>query len=246
MTIKKLLNAALIELDKIGAPSLLLEQYIYFINKAINQYCNKQYNTYDVNQQSTDNLRALKVTKTLPVINKSGSYICQLPDNYFHLLCLTCKYKIHNKGSGCAKDGDIVEYKAHRLTADAWGEVMRDYYNKPRPQKPYYYINKSDDSELDLCEIRCGNNSNYELIEVNLDYLKTPQILNLTQKQIDLIKDTTQELEFPEYVCYEIINELVTLIMENSANQRLQTFNSVTQSIVNPVQQQMITAPRAQ
>jgi len=30
-------------------------------------------------------------------------------------------------------------------------------------------------------------------------------------------------LEFPDYVCQEIINELVHLIMENTINQRLST-----------------------
>lgn len=88
------------------------------------------------------------------------------------------------------------------------------------------------------CEIRCGNDSNLELNKIIIDYLKTPQLVELTQEQINLTQDTSQILEFPDYVCYEIINELVPLVMENNADPRLQTQNAVTQSIANPVQQQ--------
>jgi hypothetical protein len=35
-------------------------------------------------------------------------------------------------------------------------------------------------------------------------------------------------MEFPDYVCQEIINELVHLVMENASDQRLQTHPVVT------------------
>nr|DAD59369.1 MAG TPA: hypothetical protein [Bacteriophage sp.] len=44
-------------------------------------------------------------------------------------------------------------------------------------------------------------------------------------------------MEFPDYVCQEIINELTMLVMENTADPRLQTNLTVTQSIANPAQQ---------
>jgi hypothetical protein len=44
-------------------------------------------------------------------------------------------------------------------------------------------------------------------------------------------------MEFPDYVCQEIINELVHLVMENGSNQRLPNHIQVTQSIANPAQQ---------
>ena len=49
MTARQLFDYALIELNKVQAPSLLLEDYNYFINKAVNQYINKRYNIYDIN-----------------------------------------------------------------------------------------------------------------------------------------------------------------------------------------------------
>lgn len=65
MTSKELFEYALIETDKVGARSLLLEDYVYLINKALYQYLNKRYNLYDINQQTTDDLRVLKATAFL-------------------------------------------------------------------------------------------------------------------------------------------------------------------------------------
>ena len=73
MTLRDLYDYALIELNKVEAPSLLLEDWNYFINKAVQQYINKVYNRYDINQQSSDDLRVLKATVQLDV-EKSVDY----------------------------------------------------------------------------------------------------------------------------------------------------------------------------
>ena len=49
MTARELWEALLIELTKVNAPSILLSEYNYYINKAINQYVNKGYNLIDIN-----------------------------------------------------------------------------------------------------------------------------------------------------------------------------------------------------
>ena len=54
---------------------------------------------------------------------------------------------------------------------------------------------------------------------------------------MDLTRDTSQIMEFPDYVCQEIINELVNIVMENTADPRLQTHIPISQSIANPAQQ---------
>lgn len=84
-------------------------------------------------------------------------------------------------------------------------------------------------------EIRYGaDDSIFKLERVFVDYLKTPQNIRLTQEQIDRTVDTSQILEFPDYICQEIINELVHLIMENSGEPRLQTHIPITNTIANP------------
>ena len=74
MTSKQIFEYALVELNKREAPSLLLEDYNYFINKAVNQYINRVYNIYDLNQQKTHYLRVLKNSAVLtPTVLESTS-----------------------------------------------------------------------------------------------------------------------------------------------------------------------------
>jgi hypothetical protein len=88
-------------------------------------------------------------------------------------------------------------------------------------------------------EIRYGkDNSIFRLSSVLIDYLKVPQFIRLTQDQIDEVEDVSQVLEFPDYVCQEIVNQLIKLLLENSSDPRLQTSIPINQSIANPVQEQ--------
>ena len=72
MTARQVYEAMLIEMNKVEAPSMLHEDFNYFFNKAIYQYINKKYNIYDVNQQTTDDIRVLKATAVIyPETNNS-------------------------------------------------------------------------------------------------------------------------------------------------------------------------------
>lgn len=310
-------EGVLTELSKVNAPSILLHEFNYYFNKAINQYINKRYNIYDVSQQTTDDLRVLKSEARIPVTDANkekdpifgATYSVNFPSDYIHLLNCICIYNL-KKTNRCYDKGTKIPFAAKRLTGDSWSTIMNDYYNRPLPERPYYYIhnvnssielptNRDTDMQgkysvgttdtsiagdpkfvseeqasgtnfdrviaLDFnserteyistieretaqrygnaskvrCEIRYGyDTSVYELVEVRIDYIKAPQTIRLTKTQVDLTEDTSQILEFPDYVCQEILNELVILIMSRDADPRLQVQAQVTQSIANPVQQQ--------
>lgn len=415
----------LIELSKVHAPSLLLQDFNYLFNKAISQYINKRYNIYDVSQQTTDDLRVLKSTTVLtPTLAYKNNYTSEtnvgklhpsianlqgatyeviLPKDYLHLLNCICVYKV-NKNFKCYDKGTYVQFAATRLTADLWSNIINDFYRRPLPERPYFYlhnVNKqvnlptniydgktgtdqvtntievykistiqeyatgtrenaktilnlqkdsliydalkksnisytgnvtdqkpivssnghmyfllnntkyyiwydintdtisfktssenpwfggagsenswlpitavkgsisaefprettlrssqtADSQDVSLIEkpanlrhsnqsdvrleIRYGKDTSvFELVEVVIDYIKSPQYIRLTQEQLDLTEDTSQIMEFPDYVCQEIINELVTIVMENNNDPRLQTHVAVSQSIASPTQQQ--------
>ena len=334
MTARQLWEATLIELNKVQAPSLLLEDYNYFINKAIYQYINKRYNIYDINQQTTDDLRVLKGTAKLAISSSNtnsntdslygSGYQFDLPQDYLHMLNCICEFSVE-KPFKCYDAGTTVHFKATRLTADLYGEVLNNYYMRPSYKKPYYYINNINTSnelantnvgqigggslptnpinsntsrgtdvtavssvtietlikkdsnnneygtteETDgllrtihigdqnfnniekIAKVRYGNPSNvrmeirygkdtslFKLQATYIDYIKTPQHIRLTQSEIDLVEDLSQILEFPDYVCQEIINELVHIVMENASDPRLQSHIPVSQSIANPAQEQ--------
>lgn len=94
------------------------------------------------------------------------------------------------------------------------------------------------------CEIRYGkDDSLFQLVEVQVDYVKVPQHIRLTQEQIDLTEDTSQIMEFPDYVNQEIINELVHLVMLRTNDPQLGNHMQMTQTIARPTgQQQQQTA----
>lgn len=153
---------------------MLLQDFNYFFNKAINQYINKRYNIYDISQQTTDDLRVLKATTVLTPkkleesdsggtsagqisgVNVSNwaagkaklfgaTYEVYLPLDYLHMLNCICIYKL-NKRHKCYNKGDYVQFAAKRLTADSWSVVVNDYYNRPLPERPYYYIHNNNQS----------------------------------------------------------------------------------------------------
>lgn len=91
-------------------------------------------------------------------------------------------------------------------------------------------------------ELRCGTNAtDFELTKVFVEYIKCPQYIELTEDQYDLEEDTSQILEFPDYICYEIINGLAKLLLENAGDPRLQSFIPINTTIAPPIQQQSQT-----
>ena len=377
MTARQVFEATLIELSKIQAPALKLYEFNYLFNKAINQYINKVYNVYDINQQTTDDLRVLKATaylkphkygitssnETKPYNNytsggsnpeyngkspsadvqyaTASSYLSSahsqiqslngatyevfMPIDYLHMLNCVCIYYVA-KQKDCWDEGSYIQIPATRLTADSWSQIVTDIYNRPSPMRPYYYIHnqassitiptdpvtgngtpsdtnpagytgtdmpiggykvtsdngsvatsdgagsnfqrtfklKNGEVSKDIslvekptavrvanpsnvrCEIRYGkDDSLFQLVEVQIDYVKSPQFIRLTQEQIDLTEDTSQIMEFPDYVNQEIINELVHLVMEHSNDPRLANNIQMTNTIARPTGQQQ-AAPQQQ
>ena len=402
MTSKQIYEATAVELSKVQAPALKLYEFNYFFNQAIRQFVNKVYNVYDVNQQTTDDLRVLKATATLrPTLatttgNKAidylrgATYFVDMPDDYLHLLNCICLFDV-NKNKECWNEGDVMVVGATKLTADSWSSVVDDVYNRPTKKRPYYYIHNHNDIYLDSnneltdrnsqlptninstgatvpsgnatdnlhtytvndiwisvlnaaysalqsttatamsvlgaastaasgnseittkisgisalglsanqaydklkelnnkfyysgssnfsrtfdfdsngdgtiatggsetfstiekptssrhanssrvkVEIRCGRDKSnvFSLSAVQIDYVKAPQFINLTQEQLDSDEDISQVMEFPDYVNQEIINELVNLIMRKTNDPSLSTHIQMTQSIARPTGQQ--------
>lgn len=328
MTARDIWDAMGVELNKVQAPSLLIEDYNYFINKSISQYVNRNYNAYDMNQQMSDNLRVLKSTQFLEPKKTTVAgysnydtidqciYEVELPADYYHILNCTVLFRAKKtfKNYDC---GETYRFAARRLTSDMWSQVMNNAYMNPSYRRPYYFIHNVNpgitpagespelptnpyngdevglgegtdpeitikDGKLKLTglarklhtpefnavtdcqegvknlddqvnkyagyrygnsskvrmELRFGSDDIFEPVLVTVDYLKTPQHIRLTRRQIETTEDTSQVMEFPDYVCQEIINGLVTLVMENASDPRIATNPQINQTIAMPGQQQ--------
>lgn len=166
MTIREFYDKTLIELNKVEAPSLLLEDFNYFANKAVQQYTNKIYNRYDTTQQTTDDLSALKTTVRLNINVdtefgaaapfESKTYYCELPPDYLHLL--NCIVEFTGSGEGTCTSVNKKQSMARRLTSDMYPSIIRNVYFRPSYKCPYYFINNAtkelvNDFELNLKRI---------------------------------------------------------------------------------------------
>lgn len=262
MTVKEVYSRVLTELNKVQAPSLLLEDFVYFLNKAIQRYVNKRYNFFEMNQQLTDDLRVLTKAKEIQEIKDSknkptGEW--ELPSDYMHILNCVCTFT-NNKG--CDKEASISR-GATKLDTAQLPHVIENYYMKPSYKRPYYYICYKEDpklskeyfnpdslgvldinspisfqehvrygnSQIPVIQIKCGSATPSK---VEITYLRTPKYVDLTVNELDDFQDTTPHLEFPDYVVFEIINELTTLILENNKDPRLQNQLPLSQTIVSP------------
>ena len=290
MTARELYEYALIELNKLEAPSLLLEDYNYFINKAVQQYINLIYAKLEIDQQSTDDIRVLKTSAVLtpskltenPSYNNlaggmfKSSYYVDLPEDYMHLLNCIVEYKVGVSNFKCYNKGDTVYFAARRLTPDMYTQVLNNAYMRPMYKRPYYYLTNintannivtnpsMDTAILDAnkennetpsalvdsnnipgdrlanpsivrLELRYGNDDGvFVPNNIYVDYLKSPMYIRLTQEQINSTLDYSQVLEFPDYVCFEIANIFVRLLMENASDPRLQTNIPINNTIAAP------------
>lgn len=250
MTIKECFRACLIELNKVQAPALLLDDFVYLFNKSVQKYENKKYNLFEVNQQLTDDLRVLMKTEKLPVIHTDknenvfgNSWTCELPEDYFHILNCICEFNPSFNRKGCKSSKTVIQQGANKLDTSQWSSIINNYYMQPSEKRPYYYISNIDEpTNVDvvntpqdkqdskrygnykkpIMQIKCGQ---AQLNCVYIDYLRAPKYIKLEQADLDSDLDKTQILEFPDYVIYEIINEFVQTVLENNKDvQREETF----------------------
>ena len=290
MTARELYEYALIELNKLEAPSLLLEDYNYFINKAVQQYINLVYAKLEIDQQSTDDIRVLKASTILKPVKLSensayshlangmfkSSYYVDLPEDYMHLLNCIVEYKVGVSNFKCYNKGDMVYFAARKLTPDMYTQVLNNAYMRPMYKRPYYYLtnintantivtnpsmdtaildankenNETPSALVDSNNVPGDRLANPSIVRLELrygtddgvfvpnniyvDYLKSPMYIRLTQEQINSTLDYSQVLEFPDYVCFEIANIFVRLLMENASDPRLQTNIPINNTIAAP------------
>ena len=282
MTLRNAYEFILIECNKLKAPSILVEDFVYLFNKSIQQYINTIYNRAEYNQQSSDDIGFLQTTT---VINASDyreefgdkTYQFTLPKDYMHMLNCIAEFSKSNHNNTCNKTSSkIITSSCRRLTADLYPGILNNYYMKPSYKRPYYYIinrnsenynciddnikngsysNKLIEVEIDghieyvweqmkengsrisnqsdiKMDIHCGQ-GNWDLNKVYVTYLKSPRYVSMTYDQVLQANDTTDVLEFPDYVCYEIINICTRLLLENASDPRLTTHIPINQSVMN-------------
>ncbi len=232
MTELSLYTALQYDLNKVEAPAIYVDDFNHFATKAHNQYINKKYNVAETKQQISDDLQAFTstiiITRDGKITNRKGKVIgattiCKtdlglgfdLPHDYLHLLGCVVAFEKCNAVKA-----------AKRLTSDINGFIQDNAYLEPSYNRPYYFISEN------YLEIRSGN---YEFTRVTIDYLKEPSKFSLTEELIDSYTqtgiDNSNKLPYADYIAFEILRELTSLVLEMSSDPRLNTNPIVTQSI---------------
>lgn len=253
MTHRQFYEYLLVELNTVKAPSLHLEDFLYLGNKGVQEYINERYRKFAETMQLSDDLQALvkstnvgisgvnvtytdgytgSVTGSASNLYGSGTYRFPLPADYMHLL--NCVTNVQTKFAyKCSPAGYIHSSGAKRLTSDVAANIMNNAFLKPDYRNTYYQIKDSSgiNDQQGTLHVLYGDNNKFALDSLTIDYLKRPQPITMTTTQRDSPIDATPQMEFPEYVCNEIIKRTVKLILENQQNPRLQTNIPINQSI---------------
>ena len=155
----------------------------------------------------------------------------KLPENYYHMLNCVVNFTVLQQFK-CYPVGSTQPFTARRLTADMYSGIMNNAFMKPDYRRPYFYVQNQEGKVTPEVEIRAGKFSPvFKMESIDMDYLRSPQKIILTTLQRDNLQDTSQIMEFPIYVCNEIIKITTALVMENASDPRLQTHIPVNLSV---------------
>jgi hypothetical protein len=156
----------------------------------------------------------------------------------------------------CGESKTTTSTVARKMTSDIAPTIINNAYFKPSYKTPYYSLmtNSQGNDIIDkifygdgddcfvpesktvefVLNLMVGDNNKYTPSNVFVNYLRAPEIIKLEEDDL-YGDDRTKEMEFPDYVCYEIINEFVKLLLENTADPRLSTNVPINQSIIGEI-----------
>lgn len=196
------------------------------------------------------------INPTLAVTPIRDGFKVLLPNDYFHITSLVLHFYVEDQ-KDCYTPGTTFFQPCKRMTDDSYAATTDNPYLKPKYRRPYYIINDNPTRPTSIFEgnlltnrvdgannseisILTGSHPKFTVSRVELTYIRVPRRLLLTYEEAfnDTLtgssSDTSQVLEFPDYICYEILNDLVLLLMENNKDERRGEFNQLTQTIAPP------------
>jgi hypothetical protein len=225
----------LTELVKEEAPTLYIEDYLYYFNKAISEYMKTRYEVFETNQQLADDMRSWKKSYQASSLEIPISSIFKAvpgktvkTDEYRHLLNCIINVTISRPISKCdQRPGTTVPYKVTRMSSEIKAGLLGNKYLEAKFYRPYFEIidNKIKINVGDIDPKRV------KISTITIEYLSQPALVDLLEDEIEKDTDTSQVLEFSKEVGEEIIKVALKLILERGSNPRLQSNIAVNQSI---------------
>jgi hypothetical protein len=229
----------LTELVKEEAPTLYMEDYLYYFNKAISEYMKTRYELFETNQQLADDMRAWKKTfqatsLVIPIdsihktVTVNGKVI--KAEQYRHLLSCVIAVTIDRPITKCDQRPDTtVSYKVTRMSSEIKAGLLGNKYLEAKFYRPYFEI-IDNTIKINVGDI---DPKRVKISSITIEYLSHPKLVNLEDEDIEVTttEDPSEILEFSKEVGEEIIKVALKLILERGSNPRLQSNMAVNQSI---------------
>lgn len=188
-------------LDKQSFVRLQPEVIDIFINDAIDLFVKTRYSQYENTQKRSDELNPLvSAPVSLTVEEEDGYYKIELPEDYFYHLTSDCKITIEDRE-------EFVFLKKVQL--DDKTKVLNDPFNTPNDIEVAISF---QDNSIFLY-------SAYPVTKFILTYLKRPT-------KVDYREDISSEFDGKSSE-KEIINLVVTKILENYESPRINTQSKI-------------------
>lgn len=165
-----------------------------------------------------------------------------LPADYEMALQTTAVFTA-KEAFGAYRQADKITRSPKRLTADQQAYIEEpNHYFKPTFDRTYRRIVGN------RLEVYSGVHSKLVLTQCTLEYVKRPEAIVLYESDVtDLTNDHSQMLEWSVKASYELAKYITRALMEQSGNQRLQSYVALNQLNVGsmPQPQQQMPAQRA-
>jgi len=152
------------------------------------------------------------------------------PNNYWHLLGFSNVLEVKNNVD--CEESHEIKIGVGKLTSEREVSIESNAYLEPKAKRPYYTVKNNFNSEYPNFELHYRKRNEIELVrltKVEMLYLKEPKIYTMEDDDLDGV-DTTENLEFQEYICQELVDTVSILIFEQNSDQRVGSSAQVNES----------------
>lgn len=209
-------RSTLKELDKHESPTFSVDDFNWFFNESVDQYVSKNYGVGDIFQKDLDDIS--KIVKDDVALTQDGGdkTLFSKPADYRHLLYLKVRAKALSTFRKWTLNQE-QDFVIRRQRFSRRGYQEENAYEQPSEDYPQYRVSN------EKLKILIG--TRFEPVSAKIMYISKPAVVYLNP---DDSSDYNQEgnnstLEFPDYVCKEIIRWCSRLFLENIESPRYQT-----------------------
>jgi hypothetical protein len=179
----------LTELVKEEAPTLYLEDYLYYFNKAISEYMKTRYEVFETNQQLADDMRSWKksfqassLETPISSIYKSIPGTAVKIDEYRHLLSCIIDVAISRPITKCdQRPGTTTSYKVTRMSSEIKAGLLGNKYLEAKFYRPYFEI-IDNKIKINIGDI---DPKRVKISTITIEYLSQPILVDLQEDEIE-------------------------------------------------------------